>query len=126
MGRLCLLTLLAACKPSGLVEMMPDDETEDPCDPANPQLGDIEFSGLTAEDDMVDFCATYNGILGDLTIEGDKITTVESLSCLCSVGGSVEIADTLLSISKDWRPSPKSTVLSPSPTTRSRARSSRS
>ena len=96
MRALGLVTLLAACKPSGLVEMQPDTDTDSSCSPANPQLGDIEFSGSTAEDDMVGFCSTYNGLLGNLTIEGDKITSVEPLSCLCAVGGSVEISHTLL------------------------------
>ena len=83
--------------PDGLDE--PRDGMDGDCDGSDAiSLAERAFVGdatLLSETDVADFCATYDGVVGDLQLAGGGLPAVVDLSCLVEVTGDFVVsADT--------------------------------
>jgi hypothetical protein len=84
---------------SGLVADDTDCDDTDPtlttdcsgCGTPTPWAGDLSLTGTTASTDAATFCASYNVIEGDLSLDGTDLVDLEELECLCQVDGGVTI-----------------------------------
>ncbi len=91
-----------ACGPgSGLVADNTDCDDTEPlfttdcsgCTIPTPYSGSLTLSGSTASSDAQSFCASYNVIEGDLSLDATDLVDLEDLECLCQVDGGVTIND---------------------------------